>query len=151
LEVGSEVGSEAESEPESEVGSEPESELGTEEESGLQQYDIGSEEESGLQQYDVGSEEKTGLQQYNNIEQPDSNKKQFIESLDNVITYLSDSIAEKISQQISLPQSNDGVQNGFNSVNNVVKTMATKSLSGGKKKKTVHFRLTSKNNTKKSL
>ena len=109
---------------------------------------MGTKEEAGIEKYDG-----TPIKSNKNL---NSNKNQLVESLNNVITYISDSIAKKISKQISLPQSNDNVQNdnvqnGFNSVNNAVKTMATKSQSGGKKKKTVHFRLTSKNNTKKLL
>ena len=128
-------------------------------EPGLEQPDV---VEPGLEQPEVVEPEATeteleqaGIEHYG-MEQPkeeskpqnEPKKQQFIESLGNVITYISDSIAEKMSQQTSLYQSNDGIQNGFNSVNKAVKTMAT---SGGKKKKTVHFRITNKNNTRKML
>ena len=70
-----------------------------------------------------------------------------MESLDNVIDYISDSIAQKVSQNVSSSQSGYKVQNGFNAVNTATGTMA---MSGGKKfKKTRHFKLTNKNKTKR--
>ena len=71
-------------------------------------------------------------------------KQKLLESINSVIDYLSNSIAQKVSENVS---SGEKPQNGFNAVNKAAETMA---MSGGKKfKKTRHFRITNKNKSKK--
>ena len=73
------------------------------------------------------------------------NKKELMNSLSNVVDYITDAVAEKVSQNIS-GQSNEGQQDGFDSVNAAAGMMAK---IGGKRRKTRKFRLTKKNKTKK--
>jgi hypothetical protein len=63
-----------------------------------------------------------------------------VNSLSTVTNYFADVIADKVTQNISSINNGDKLQDGFNSVNKAVETMAA---SGGKKnKKTKRFRLT---------
>ena len=62
-----------------------------------------------------------------------------------MVDYISDKIAEKVSQNISTGQTGDSIQNGFKSVSTAAETMAS---SGGKKRKTQRFKLINKNKNK---
>ena len=62
-------------------------------------------------------------------------------SIDNIITYMSDKISDKVAANISTGP--DGAQNGFSAVNNATEKMAS---SGGKKSR--KFKLTRKNKTR---
>jgi hypothetical protein len=77
-------------------------------------------------------------------EPPQQSVTDISQSLTNVVDYISNKIAEKVSQQVSSGQSEENIQNGFNSVNAAAVTMAL----GGKKRKTRRFKLTNKNKTK---
>jgi hypothetical protein len=61
-------------------------------------------------------------------------------SLTNVIDYIADVIAERVSSQTP------HIQDGFSSVNQAAETMA--SIGGSKFNKTRHFRITKKNKTR---
>jgi hypothetical protein len=74
------------------------------------------------------------------------NKKELMESLTNVVDYITDVVSEKVSQNISASQTGEKQQNGFDSVNTAAQTMAN---SGGKRRKTRRFKITNKNKTKK--
>ena len=74
------------------------------------------------------------------------NKKELMNSLSNVVDYITDAVAEKVSQNVTSAQFGEKQQNGFDSVNTVAEIMAT---SGGKRRKTRKFKLTKKNKTKK--
>ena len=76
-------------------------------------------------------------------EQP--NKTELMKSLSNVVDYITDAVAEKVSQNVSASQFGEKQQNGFESVNNAAEIMAT---SGGKRKKTRKFKLTNKKKTR---
>ena len=74
------------------------------------------------------------------------NKQELIQSLTNVVDYITDAVAEKVSKQVTAEQFGEKPQEGFDSVNKAAETMA---MSGGKKfKKTRRFRLVRKNNTR---
>ena len=75
------------------------------------------------------------------------NKKELMNSLSNVVDYITDAVAEKVSLNVSSAQFGEKPQNGFDSVNTVAEMMAK---SGGKRKKTRKFKLTKKNKTKKT-
>jgi hypothetical protein len=71
--------------------------------------------------------------------QSQSNKAQLIESLTKVVDYITDNVAEKVSQNVKSSQYDEEQQDEFNSLNKVAETMAT---SGGSKfKKTRRFKL----------
>jgi len=72
-------------------------------------------------------------------------KKELMNSLSNVVDYITDAVAEKVSQKIPT-QPNDGQQDGFDSVNAAAEMMAK---NGGKRRKTRKFKLTKKNKTKR--
>jgi hypothetical protein len=74
------------------------------------------------------------------------NKKELINSLSAVVDYITDAVAEKVSQKIPI-QPNEGQQDGFDSVNTAAGIMAK---IGGKRRKTRKFKLTKKNKTKKA-
>jgi len=75
-------------------------------------------------------------------------KTQLIESLTKVIDYVTDNIVKKVSQNIVSFQYEGQTQNGFNSIDNVAKTMA---MSGGSKfKKTKRFKFI-KNKTRRNI
>ena len=75
------------------------------------------------------------------------NKKELMNSLSNVVDYITDAVAEKVSLNVSSAQFGEKPQNGFDSVNTAAEMMAK---SGGKRKKTRKFKLTKKNKTKKA-
>ena len=75
------------------------------------------------------------------------NKKELMNSLSNVVDYITDAVAEKVSLNVSSAQFGEKPQNGFDSVNAAAEMMAK---SGGKRKKTRKFKLTKKNKTKKA-
>jgi hypothetical protein len=66
------------------------------------------------------------------------------DSLNTVVNFLADKIAEKVSSSTSLKEFS-GQQNAFESVNNAAKKI--NSSTGGKKKRTQKFRLTKKSKT----
>jgi hypothetical protein len=74
------------------------------------------------------------------------NKKELINSLSAVVDYITDAVAEKVSQKIPI-QPNEDQQDGFDSVNTAAGMMAK---IGGKRRKTRKFKLTKKNKTKKA-
>ena len=74
------------------------------------------------------------------------NKKELVESLSTVVDYIADTVADKVSKQITSEQYGEKQQNGFDSVNKAAETMA--SSGGSKFKKTRRFRLVNKNKTR---
>ena len=75
------------------------------------------------------------------------NKKELMNSLSNVVDYITDTVAEKVSLNVTSAQFGEKSQNGFDSVNAAAEIMAK---SGGKRRKTRKFKLTRKNKTKKT-
>jgi hypothetical protein len=75
------------------------------------------------------------------------NKKELMNSLSNVVDYITDAVAEKVSLNVTSAQFGEKPQNGFDSVNAAAEIMAK---SGGKRRKTRKFKLTKKNKTKKT-
>jgi hypothetical protein len=75
------------------------------------------------------------------------NKKELMKSLSNVVDYITDAVAEKVSQNVTAAQFGEKQQNGFDSVNAAAEMMAK---IGGKRRKTRKFKLTKKNKTKRS-
>ena len=69
------------------------------------------------------------------------NKQELMTSLTNVVDYITDTVAERVSQNVTAAQSGEKPQNGFDSVNIAAEMMAK---SGGKRKKTRKFKLTNK-------
>jgi len=79
--------------------------------------------------------------------QPQPSKEQLIESLTNVVDYITDAVAEKVSQNVTSSQYGEQPQDGFNSVNQAAESIA--SSGGSKFKKTRRFKLfTNKNKTR---
>ncbi len=74
-----------------------------------------------------------------------TNEQELAKSLTNVVDYITDIAAKKVSEKVSAAQLGDKQQNGFDTVNAVAKTMAN---SGGKKRKSRKFKLTNKNKTR---
>ena len=74
------------------------------------------------------------------------NKKELMNSLSNVVDYITDAVAKKVSLNVTSAQFGEKPQNGFDSVNAAAEMMAT---SGGKRRKTRKFKLTKKNKTKR--
>ena len=74
-------------------------------------------------------------------------KQELMNSLSNVVDYITDAVAEKVSVSVTSTQSGENQQNGFDSVNAAAEMMAK---SGGKRRKTRKFKLTKKNKTKKA-
>jgi len=75
------------------------------------------------------------------------NKKELMNSLSNVVDYITDAVAQKVSLNVTSAQFGEKQQNGFDSINTAAEMMAK---SGGKRKKTRKFKLTKKNKTKKA-
>ena len=84
------------------------------------------------------------------LEKP--NKTEVINSLSNVVDYITDAVAEKVSKNVlsdkdrETPQDGEKPQDGFDSVNKAAEMMTS---SGGKRRKTRKFKLSKKNKTKK--
>ena len=74
-------------------------------------------------------------------------KQELMNSLSNVVDYITDAVAEKVSVSVTSTQSGENQQNGFDSVNAAAEMMAK---SGGKRRKTRKFKLSKKNKTKKA-
>jgi hypothetical protein len=75
------------------------------------------------------------------------NKKELMNSLSNVVDYITDAVAQKVSLNVTSAQFGEKQQNGFDSINTAAEMMAK---SGGKRRKTRKFKLTKKNKTKKA-
>jgi hypothetical protein len=75
------------------------------------------------------------------------NKTELMNSLSNVVDYITDAVAEKVSLNVTSAQFGEKQQNGFDSVNAAAGIMAK---SGGKRRKTRKFKLSKKNKTKKA-
>jgi hypothetical protein len=80
-------------------------------------------------------------------ETPLPNKKELMNSLSNVVDYITDAVAEKVSLNVTSAQFGEKQQNGFDSVNAAAEMMAK---TGGKRRKTRKFKLTNKNKTKRA-
>ena len=80
-------------------------------------------------------------------ETPVPDKKELMNSLSNVVDYITDAVAEKVSLNVTSAQFGEKQQNGFESINNAAEMMAK---SGGKRRKTRKFKLSKKNKTKKA-
>lgn len=79
------------------------------------------------------------------VEEP--NKQELIKSLTQVVDYITDTVAKKVSENVGT--SSDYPQDGFGAVNTAASTMA---MSGGSRfKKTRHFRLLNKNKTRRYI
>ena len=84
------------------------------------------------------------------LEKP--NKTEVINSLSNVVDYITDTVAEKVSKNVlsdkdrETPQDGEKPQDGFDSVNKAAEMMTS---SGGKRRKTRKFKISKKNKTKK--
>jgi hypothetical protein len=76
-------------------------------------------------------------------------KTELIKSLTNVVDYIADIVADKVSRNVTAYQCGDKLQNGFDSVNAAAETMALST--GGKRKKTRKFKLTNKTKTRKNV
>ena len=74
-------------------------------------------------------------------------KQELMNSLSNVVDYITDAVAEKVSVSVTSGQSGENQQNGFDSVNAAAEMMAK---SGGRRRKTRKFKLSKKNKTKKA-
>ena len=70
-----------------------------------------------------------------------------MKSLTNVVDYITDVVADRVSQNVTAAQSGERQQNGFDSINAAAEMMAK---SGGKRRRTRKFKLTNKNKTKRS-
>ena len=73
-------------------------------------------------------------------------KQELIESLTNVVDYITDSVAEKVSQNVTSEQYEDTPQDGFDTINKTINVMA--SSGGSKFKRTKRFRLVNRNKTR---
>lgn len=78
-------------------------------------------------------------------EKPD--KEKLINSLSQVVDYITEAVADKVSENITSAQYGEKPQDAFQAVNNVAEAIS--SSGGSKFKRTRHFRLTKKNKTKK--
>jgi hypothetical protein len=74
----------------------------------------------------------------------EGDKEKLSQAINTVVDYIADKVADKVSHNIS-NQPSEIQQNGFDSINKAVETMAS---SGGKKRKSYKFRLTNKNKTR---
>ena len=68
-------------------------------------------------------------------------KKELMTSLTNVVDYITDTVSERVSQNVTAAQFGEKPQNGFDSVNTAAEMMAK---SGGKRRKTRKFNLINK-------
>ena len=75
-------------------------------------------------------------------------KKEAINSILNVVDYITDVVADKVSRNVTTSQIGDDQQNGFDSVKAVAEIMG--SSRGGKRNKTHKFKLTRHTKTKKT-
>jgi hypothetical protein len=73
-------------------------------------------------------------------------KQELIESLTNVVDYITDSVAEKVSQNVTSEQYEDTPQDGFDTINKTINVMA--SSGGSRFKRTKRFRLVNRNKTR---
>lgn len=90
----------------------------------------------------VVPEEEQTVEEEKTISNNREERKNLSESINNVVEYISDKIAEKVSNNLSL-QPSEKQQNGFNAIENAAKSIVS---TGGNKNKTRKFRLNRKKN-----
>lgn len=87
----------------------------------------------------------------NQIQETDKpNKEELVQSLEKVVDYITDVVADRVSEKVVSAQSGEQQQDGFAAINQAAETMAS---SGGKPKfkKTRKFRLTKGKNKSKHM
>ncbi len=103
-----------------------------------------------LSQPTLSEENVTPVEQLNQPEEDDKPTEvlnseptsELINSISQIVDYMANSVAEKVSERVLSGQSGENIQNGFSSVNT-----AARNMSGGSKfKHTRKFRLTNKKN-----